>query len=129
MLQWRIQSPFGGSILMISAPMSPRIWVANGPCANWVKSATTSPVSGPVIGETSVHCGQTGPRSAIEQGRQQAAIDPVATAGRKRRFVARQIEDEIGDFVRPADAAERMEPPPFLDRRFRIVPAERVGGV
>ena len=44
MLQWRIQSPFVGSILMISAPMSPSIWVANGPCASWAKSATTSPV-------------------------------------------------------------------------------------
>src|SRR5689334_16473034 len=55
MLQWRIQSPLIGSILMISAPRSPSIWDANGPCASCVRSATTSPSSGPAMfGDTPV---------------------------------------------------------------------------
>ncbi len=44
---WRSASPPGASILMTSAPMSPRIWVANGPSTIVVRSITRTPASGP----------------------------------------------------------------------------------
>src|ERR1043166_1112653 len=43
----RIISPSGGSILMISAPRSPRIWVATGPNTATVRSMTRIPATGP----------------------------------------------------------------------------------
>src|SRR5216684_7616905 len=39
--------PPGGSILRISAPRSPRLWVANGPANTRVRSMTRIPSSGP----------------------------------------------------------------------------------
>src|SRR4029077_20859115 len=43
----RIISPSGGSILITSAPRSPRICVATGPSTAAVKSITRIPASGP----------------------------------------------------------------------------------
>ena len=45
----RIGSPSGGSTLITSAPMSPRICVATGPNTALVKSTTRMPASGPDI--------------------------------------------------------------------------------
>src|SRR5438067_6323171 len=45
----RCGSPAGDSILMTSAPMSPRIMVQNGPARNCVRSRTRRPSSGRVI--------------------------------------------------------------------------------
>src|SRR5688572_10919076 len=119
MLQWRIQSPLIGSILMISAPRSPSIWVANGPWASWAKSATTSPASGPaMIGVLQL--------LSIEERRQQTAVDAVAAAGAEGGLVAGEEEDEVGDLLRLPDPAQRMEAPPLGDRRLRVVRAEGV---
>ena len=41
-----VRSPAGGSILMISAPRSPRIMVANGPASACVRWSTRTPSSG-----------------------------------------------------------------------------------
>src|ERR1051326_3512673 len=46
----RIISPSGGSILMISAPRSPRIWVATGPSTATVRPITRMPLSVSDIG-------------------------------------------------------------------------------
>src|SRR5258706_12029358 len=43
----RAMSPSGGSILITSAPRSPRIWVASGPSTTAVRSMTVTPASGP----------------------------------------------------------------------------------
>src|SRR5262245_43242722 len=43
----RVVSPSGGSILMTSAPRSPRVWAARGPRTTVVESRTRIPVSGP----------------------------------------------------------------------------------
>src|ERR1700722_13740978 len=43
---WRAKSPPGGSTLMMSAPRSPRMEVANGPGSNTEKSRTRTPTSG-----------------------------------------------------------------------------------
>src|SRR5215471_11165461 len=40
-------SPSGASTLMTSAPMSPSVWVANGPSTTVVRSITRMPASGP----------------------------------------------------------------------------------
>ncbi|CFW45500.1 Uncharacterised protein [Bordetella pertussis] len=45
----RMLSPSGGSILITSAPMSPRIWVATGPDSAAVMSSTRTPLNGPSI--------------------------------------------------------------------------------
>ena len=46
--QKRIHSPPTFSILITSAPRSPSIWVAIGPCTSAVKSSTRTPASGPL---------------------------------------------------------------------------------
>src|SRR5216684_8249703 len=51
----RVSSPPpGGSILRISAPRSPRLWVANGPARTRVRSITRIPSSGPTQSPCSV---------------------------------------------------------------------------
>jgi len=47
---WRVMSPSGGSILMTSAPMSPRAWLANGPMTTDVMSRILRPAIGPMGG-------------------------------------------------------------------------------
>src|ERR1700681_577636 len=47
--EWRIGSPSGASILITSAPMSPRICVASGPSTLIVRSRTRMPLRGPLI--------------------------------------------------------------------------------
>src|SRR5271170_1654147 len=43
----RMMSPSGGSILITSAPRSPKICVVNGPSTTAVRSITVTPASGP----------------------------------------------------------------------------------
>src|SRR5690606_26033814 len=43
----RFWSPSGDSTLMMSAPMSPRIWVQTGPSTLMVRSTTRTPARGP----------------------------------------------------------------------------------
>src|SRR5690606_17067470 len=50
----RTRSPFGGSILMTSAPKSPRNWVAYGPINTAVRSMIFTPASGPIGNATPV---------------------------------------------------------------------------
>src|SRR5262249_58277592 len=68
-------------------------------------------------------------RLSVEERRQQAAVDPVATAGAEGGLVAGEEEDEFGDFLRPPDAAERMEAAPFGDRALGVAATEGVGSV
>ena len=49
----RMLSPPGASILMMSAPISPRICVANGPITTVVRSSILMPASGPQLSEVS----------------------------------------------------------------------------
>src|SRR5690348_14256714 len=53
--QWRVSSPTRGrSILMISAPRSPKICVHHGPASTRVRSRTRRPANGPLKPEISV---------------------------------------------------------------------------
>src|SRR5512139_2324523 len=52
----RLLSPFGGSILITSAPMSARIWQAHGPSTTLVSSTTRTPLSGPGMQISSGRC-------------------------------------------------------------------------
>jgi len=45
----RVESPFGGSILITSAPRSASSIVQNGPAITWVRSTTRRPASAPLL--------------------------------------------------------------------------------
>ncbi len=49
--RWRVRSPWSGSTLMTSAPMSANTMPQVGPMTMWVNSTTRRPVSGKGRGE------------------------------------------------------------------------------
>src|SRR5580698_9834619 len=55
----RMMSPSGGSILITSAPRSPKICVVSGPSTTAVRSITVTPASGPVGGGVSAAISQS----------------------------------------------------------------------
>src|SRR5947208_1041482 len=59
---WRKRSPSGASILMTSAPMSPRIWVAYGPMPTAVRSTLRTPSRGPCMSLIVCRCDNVGMR-------------------------------------------------------------------
>src|SRR5437773_2171617 len=94
----RASSPRPGrSTLTTSAPMSPSVWVQNGPATFWVRSTTTIPSSGRATDASvaaPVAAGESPSRSAavpcLEQQRSaRAGVRAVAHAGRTARVHAR----------------------------------------
>src|SRR5687767_10390062 len=74
--------------------------------------------------------GSDTPRSySIEQRRKEAAVDAVAAAGAERRLVAGEEEHQVGDLLRAADPAQRVQASPGGDGGLRLFAAEHVGGV
>src|SRR5271166_1952521 len=84
-----MMSPAGASILMTSAPRSPRIWVASGPRTTVVRSRILMPASGPglrAILWSSIERHQVGSCRAIS--------DDGSVAGQQGEVLGTRLRDQ-----------------------------------
>src|SRR5690606_30302943 len=94
----RVSSPLPGrSILITSAPRSPRIWVQKGPARMRVRSRTVMPASGPVVSVIRDLLARTGLFYAKRRDRGSIARSVDSVAGPRHREPyrkAREARDE-----------------------------------